>query len=667
MSNSLTGDCPRPPARLALAVLVWTLVASAILVWAVHHEARAQAEAWAQAAGERDVDRLARAATDALQLAMSKQDADLATAVADELIRREPDLAGLRVELDNGATTLVGKTDPALLHRQQEVDDPNARAPRRLGTVTAFVRPPAAAPVDPTTISPPLGLALGGVLLGFLALALWIRHRVRMLAVVASDIAGGKLDDARPIRGNDEVAWASAALGELREVLAGHVDRVHGRNAALLRDVTLKEDRLDRLEAFAAVLVAPLAESSQLDHALAALHDDIDAAFSLLFVPRADDRAGLRCRAAVGIAAGEQDPRLCPGWFASGIDLQRSAELEDLGPLDEEHPWMAAARRRVPCEGVVAVRLRFQGRLEGVVVVARHTPLSEADRHFLADIARPFAIALANRRAYETVVAMKKALETTNDALLVQRDELEIVDRMRRQFVANMSHELRTPLNAIVGFTELLADGCYGSVSEDQAGALQSVLDASNNLLTLVNQVLDLSRAEAGGLEPNVQECELRELARDVVRLTSPAYRDRPYTPEVVGPPQRVHTDPEWTRQILTNLVGNAIKFTQAGSVTVNVVPQVDGGVQLVVEDTGAGIDPAHMELIFEEFQQGDGSSTRAHDGVGLGLAISRRLARAMGATLTVKSEPGRGSRFTLGLPARPATSTTTTAHRRAS
>src|SRR5690606_3487789 len=142
--------------------------------------------------------------------------------------------------------------------------------------------------------------------------------------------------------------------------------------------------------------------------------------------------------------------------------------------------------------------------------------------------------------------------------------------------------------NAIVGFTELVADEAYGPVTPEQATALQGVLDASTNLLALVNQVLDLSRAEAGGLEPDLQECELRELARDVVRLTSPAYRDRPYTPDVVGPAVRVCTDPEWTRQILTNLVGNAIKFTHTGSVTVHVVPQLDGGAQLVVEDTGA-------------------------------------------------------------------------------
>lgn len=661
----MTGS-PRPPARLALAVLAWTLVASTILVWAVHHEAHVQADTWARAAAERDVDRLTRRALEALRSAMAREDDDLAVAVADSMLGREPDLAGVRIEWVSGATSLIGTTDPALPHRKQAVDAEGTFPARRLGTVTAFVRPPALDSEDGSMISPPLGLALGAVLLGFLALALWIRHRVRTLAVVASDIAGGRLDDTSPIRGGDEVAWASVALGELREVIAGHVDRVQGRNAALLRDVTLKEDRLERLEAFAAELVAPLDEVSQLDRALHRLHTDIDAAFSLLFVPRPDDRAGLVCAAAVGVGSGEHDPRLTAGWFASGINLAASSEVEDLEPLDEVHPWMTAARRVVPCEGVAAVRLRFQGRLEGVAIIARHTALSAGDRHFLADIARPFAIALANRRAYDTVVAMKGVLEKTNDALLQQRDELEVVDRMRRQFVANMSHELRTPLNAIVGFTELIADGAYGDVTPDQTGALQGVLDASANLLTLVNQVLDLSRAEAGGLEPTLQTCDLRELARDVVRLTSPAYRDRPYAPEVVGPSIDITTDPEWARQILTNLVANAIKFTPMGSVTVHVVPQVGGGAQLVVEDTGVGIDPAHMELIFEEFQQGDGSSTRAHDGVGLGLAISRRLARAMDATLTVQSEPGHGSRFTLGLPPRPSTNLPS-AHRRAS
>ena len=662
----------RPPARLSIALLAWALFASVVIVAAVHSETRARANAAAQTAAARDVDRLVRRAADGLHLALAHEDLELAASFAHALVEREPDLVGLRIDLDRGESTAVGRIESELPHREHTVlgPDPDAellllgeRLPgpaeaqvRRLGSVTAYVEAPDVTPLAGPIVSPVLGLALGAVILGSLAIMLWIRSRVLSLAEVAGDIAGGRFDDVPEIRGNDEVAWASMALGELKDVMAEHVDRMQGRNAALLRDVTIQEDRLDRLGAFAATLVAPLADDRQLDHALSSLHDGADAAFSLLFVPQPDDPSALCCEAAVGVPEGPDDLRLRAGWFAEGLAPDSGEDVQQFQLLDPEHPWMTAARRVVPCEGAAAVRLRWGGRLEGVAIVARHTRLSDADRSFLTDAALPFAIALANRRAYSAVVAMKRVLEERNDELLAQSDQLQVVDRVRSQFVANMSHELRTPLNAILGFTELLADGAYGGVTQQQLTPLHNVLEASQNLLTLVNQVLDLSRAEAGELLPDLSRCDVRDIAHEVVRLAEPACRQRPYTPQVIGPSAFVETDAGWVRQILTNLVGNAIKFTVEGSVVVRVVPEFGGGCQLVVEDTGVGIDPAQMELIFDEFHQADGSSTRAHDGVGLGLAISRRLARAVGGSLTVTSEPGGGSRFTLGLPACPIT-----------
>src|SRR5690606_22557531 len=144
-------------------------------------------------------------------------------------------------------------------------------------------------------------------------------------------------------------------------------------------------------------------------------------------------------------------------------------------------------------------------------------------------------------------------------------------------------HELRTPLNAIIGYTELLADACFGPITDKQQAALDSVLEASNHLLQLVNQVLDLSRAEAGELTTELVECDVLAIARDTARLLEPLTRSRPYEIQVLGARTSVRTDPERVRQILTNLLSNAIKFTRAGSVTVR-VDATDDGARLVVE-----------------------------------------------------------------------------------
>jgi signal transduction histidine kinase len=223
-----------------------------------------------------------------------------------------------------------------------------------------------------------------------------------------------------------------------------------------------------------------------------------------------------------------------------------------------------------------------------------------------------------------------------------------------------MSHELRTPLNAIAGYTQLLAMGIRGPITKPQRQDLERIDRASQHLMGLVTDVLNFARIDAGQIEFQLVDIELASVVGDVEPLIRPqlgakglAFDHDGCAPDTPDQPHRVRADPEKLRQILLNLLTNAVKFTDAGG-RVSLACQADhtsGVVRMRVSDTGRGIPADHLDRIFEPFVQVD--RNRTHDsqqGVGLGLAISRDLARGMGGDLTVESEEGRGSTFTLSL-----------------
>ncbi len=663
----------KPPRKLTSVVLALVAIASALVFWATERRLTLERDAYDHALQQAALPNLAHRAQASLQLAFELQDADLLEDVARELLRRESQLKGIRAQLGSGSPRLFGDTETAAYQQTEPMqqsatsselllmgDWPIGHTPntvKTLGTVTIFSHDPAGIHTKADVFDPVLPGALAALVLVASLLALWIRARVLRLCDAAAALSSGQFDAMPKISGTDEIAWSAQTLSDIGAVLREQVERVHGRNAALLRDVTMSEDRLERLASFASTLVAPLNEDSLPQLALETLARETDASIALLFTTSRDGSKQLTCLAA--FATGGQpidDPRWLAGAKAIAIGLATHTDAAPLrlNTLEADHPFMLAAKRTVPLSGVAAMPLPYRGESEGFVVIAAREPWSDVDLRFFQDSAVPMAIALANRRAYQTSVAMAAALEVRNDELIQQRDQLKIVDRLRNQFVANMSHELRTPLNAIVGYTELIADACYGPVNDEQGAALENVLSASNHLLELVNQVLDLSRAESGELGLHVETIDVRDISANVVRMATSLCRDKPYEPNLVGPSFQIASDGERVHQILTNLVGNAIKFTNEGFVTVDITPEEDGGVTLAVKDSGRGIDTDHVEMIFEEFRQVDGSSTRAHDGVGLGLAISRRLAAALGGALTVTSKPGKGSTFFLRLPAAP-------------
>lgn len=245
------------------------------------------------------------------------------------------------------------------------------------------------------------------------------------------------------------------------------------------------------------------------------------------------------------------------------------------------------------------------------------------------------------------------ALETARANHLAAK--AEVANVAKSLFLANMSHEIRTPMNAIIGFADLLAEE---PLTDDQKGHLGIIRDAGRNLLTLIDDILDLSKIEAGKLKVEISECPLRELLNFVKSLMQVKAKEKGLDFMVIEGdklPARIRTDPARVRQCLINLLGNAIKYTQQGHVYLRVSAQETGGVVSIrfdVEDTGIGIPPDKQQTVFEAFVQVSNSDTRNYGGVGLGLAITKQLVELLGGQLTVTSEIHKGSVFTLTLPA---------------
>ena len=248
----------------------------------------------------------------------------------------------------------------------------------------------------------------------------------------------------------------------------------------------------------------------------------------------------------------------------------------------------------------------------------------------------------------------KDELAKTQTVLTERAEELERANRYKTEFLANMSHELRTPLNSTLILAKLLADNPTGNLTEEQVRFAQTISGAGNDLLVLINDILDLSKIEAGKVEVNAENIPLAPTVQVLVETMAPLAQQRGLALNAsveAGTPERIETDGQRLGQILKNLVSNALKFTTRGDVSLKVSQPEPGIVSFAVRDTGIGIAQHQQELIFEAFRQADGSTHRKYGGTGLGLSISRDLAHLLGGDLTVQSEPGAGSTFTLTLP----------------
>ena len=245
-------------------------------------------------------------------------------------------------------------------------------------------------------------------------------------------------------------------------------------------------------------------------------------------------------------------------------------------------------------------------------------------------------------------------LARSGAAIEAKAQELEQASRYKTDFLANMSHELRTPLNSLLILSKLLADNSPGNLSAEQVQYARTIQASGNDLLTLINDILDLSKIEAGHLQIRPEVVSLQSFVSDLRRTFDPVASERRlgFAIDIADDcPPAVATDRQRLEQILKNLLSNAFKFTEAGSVELNIERVGPDSLCIAVTDSGIGIPPEQQQAIFEAFRQADGAINRKYGGTGLGLSISRELARLLGGSIAVRSQPGQGSTFSLTVP----------------
>ena len=363
-----------------------------------------------------------------------------------------------------------------------------------------------------------------------------------------------------------------------------------------------------------------------------------------------DEASGeFRLRAAYGmseelIASLEKHHAGLSDWIAMSTDRRAPMQVADLRdesvpPVEQAGPVQQIvleagyrARMTVPLVGAA--------RVLGVLVVRRKTTGAFPDRtmDLLQTFAAQSVLAIQNAHLFREVE--------------VKGHQLEVASRHKSQFLANMSHELRTPLNAILGYAELILDNIYGDMPQRMRGVLERVQSNGKHLLGLINDVLDLSKIEAGQLTLSLEDYSIGDVVQNVVTLVEPLATEKSLALTVDLPVDlpTAHGDQRRLTQVLLNLVGNAIKFTDSGEVAIKAAAR-NGAYTLSVRDTGPGIAPADQSKIFEEFQQADSSSTKTKRGTGLGLSIARRIVTMHGGQIWVESAPGSGSTFFIKVP----------------
>jgi len=248
-----------------------------------------------------------------------------------------------------------------------------------------------------------------------------------------------------------------------------------------------------------------------------------------------------------------------------------------------------------------------------------------------------------------------QAIEEARQSISIKADELETTGKYKSEFLANMSHELRTPLNSILVLARILKDNKPANLSEDQIKYASVIFNAGNDLLTLINDILDLSKIESGKLDMQNEDIRISEILGDMQSLFAEFALNKKinYKTSAVDVPASIFTDKVRVEQVIKNLLSNAFKFTpENGSISITAKPGPrPNTVSFAIKDSGIGIPPEKQKIIFEAFQQADGSTSRKYGGTGLGLSISRELASLLGGDITLSSEPGQGSEFTLTLP----------------
>ncbi len=356
-----------------------------------------------------------------------------------------------------------------------------------------------------------------------------------------------------------------------------------------------------------------------------------------------------QCEAAYGLSA-EAPREFTPG---EGL-LGQAAQMWKTTLLDcKELTLQTGLFDFLPVQ-VLMIPISYQERRLAVLVLATSSTLEECDLVFFDRLASTLGVTLDNLRQYSDLLLLAQQLQESSEEIAGNNLKLEEVSRSKSEFLANMSHELRTPLNSVIGFSEVLQDQIFGSLNEKQEEYIKNILTSGRHLLSLINDILDLSKVESGKMELELSTFSLREtLDASVMMLQEKALKGTIGLSTELAPDADtcIVADQRKIKQILFNLVSNAVKFTGSGGV-VNVSAVKDGEyIEITVADTGLGIKPEDIPKLFQAFTQLESVYTKGFEGTGLGLALTRQLVELHGGRIWVESTFGLGSRFIFTLP----------------
>ncbi|MDP2329215.1 MAG: ATP-binding protein [Reyranella sp.] len=510
-----------------------------------------------------------------------------------------------------------------------------------------FVEQPTSEALQPLYTSLWQTLALLVLGLAVAAIGAWFLSRrmaspIRALSAGAERLGGGDFGHRIAVKTGDEVEALADNFNQMADQLQESHATLEQRVVDRTRELSESlEQQTATAEILRAISQSPTDVQPVLDAVVQAAVRFCGAADAVITLRDGDGAIFAAHEGPLITAAGSSLPlnrETAPG---QAILNGRTCHFPDIASLDPVE--FAAAHRFAATAGfraAVAAPLLREGIAIGAVALRKPEPGPFTPRQIelLETFAAQAVIAIENVRLFTEIQEKSR--------------QLEVASQHKSQFLANMSHELRTPLNAIIGYTEMMADGLYGEVGEKASGVLERVQNNGRHLLGLINDVLDLSKIEAGQLTLTVEPYSVTDMVATVLSATESLARTKgialgaavaPGLPTGTGDARRL-------AQVLLNLVGNAIKFTDQGSVEVRAA-QAGDRFELSVVDTGLGIAPADQARVFEEFQQVDNTSTRKKGGTGLGLSISRKIVELHGGRISVESEVGKGSTFKVSVP----------------